>query len=104
MSFTPIQYPYEPQSRFTQGDVRTFMRWAYETKCSDITIQTDWPIMLEIQGYKHFVTRRVLSQQEVLDFITHMFGDNSPVGKLAGGEGQSVNCVTVFVSTLPLAP
>lgn len=77
--------PNEPP-RMVGRDIDNLLVWATKTGASDITIKTGDQVFLEIHGRKCRVTRRRLTHSEVLDFVTHMFGAESPKAKLAGTE------------------
>lgn len=79
----PLLYPDEPP-RFTRRDIEPFFVWAAEQRCSDITIQTGENIVLEIHGKKLRVTKRRLTQAEVMDMVVSLFESTSAAGAMAG--------------------
>lgn len=78
-----LLYPDEPP-RFTKRDIEPFFVWAFEQGTSDITIQTAENIILEIHGKKRRVTRRKLTQAEIMDMVVALFESTSATGSLAG--------------------
>lgn len=72
--------------RYYPKDLEPFFMWAVEKGASDITIQTNENIFLEIYGKKYRVTTRRLTQNEVLDFVVAMYESESAKAKLNSGE------------------
>lgn len=79
----PLLYPNEP-SRFTGRDVEPFFIWATQQGASDISIQTDKRIFLEIHGKFYQVTKRLITQSEILEIATRLYENEAAKGRLAG--------------------
>lgn len=58
---------------FTALDVEPFFVWCAKLKISDITIQSDQPIIVEKDGRFHSVTKRLLSPNEVEDVLVKLY-------------------------------
>jgi defect in organelle trafficking protein DotB len=63
-------------SRFTQEAIDLLLIHCSKLHASDITIQTDQPIIAEIHGRLLPITQRRLSNTEVSDLINMMYGPN----------------------------
>lgn len=61
------------------------LRWCSERKASDITIQTDRPVIVEIGGQLHEVTDRRLTAPEVVDVVNQLYGAASGNSQLLTG-------------------
>ncbi len=79
----PLVYPGEP-ARFTRRDIEPFFVWSAEQGASDISIQTGENIFLEVHGKKLRVTKRKMTQAEVMDIVVALFDSTSATGALAG--------------------
>lgn len=78
-----LQYPGEPPW-FSQRHVEEFMTWATKTGASDITIQTNEQIILEIYGKNFRVTNRKLTHQEVQEIVVGMYKNEGAKAILSG--------------------
>lgn len=67
-----LLYPNEPH-RFSGRDVVDLLVWSTRQGASDISIQSDEEVFLEIYGKMHRVTRRKLSNSEVLEMATSLY-------------------------------
>lgn len=67
-----LLYPNEPP-RFTSRDGAGLLVWATQQGASDITIQSDEQVFAEIYGKMHRITRRELSNSEVLEIATGLY-------------------------------
>ena len=76
-------YPAEPPW-FSQGHVENFFAWASGTGASDITIQTNERIILEIYGKNYRVTNRKLTHQEVQEILVSMYKNEGAKAVLSG--------------------
>lgn len=72
--------------RFYIKDLEPFFMWAVKNGASDITIQTNENIFLEIYGKKYRVTTRRITQNEISDFIVGMYESESAKAKLNSAE------------------
>lgn len=84
-----LLYPKEPP-RFLKKDLEDLFLWATEQGASDINFQTGSPVMLDIYGKKHKVTRRKLIQSEIQEIVVVMYGNESAKGQLAGS--KDIDC------------
>lgn len=76
-------YPKEP-TRFEAKHLDDLLVYCHELNASDITIQTGAPILVEIYGRLHKITRRALVNAEVGDLINAMYGPNGTTQILRG--------------------
>ncbi len=67
--------PDEP-ARFNMQDMDRMFLHCTKLEASDITIQTDAPIMTEIHGRLYPVTQRKISQTEVSEMLNSIYGPN----------------------------
>lgn len=79
----PLLYPQEP-TWFTARDLEDFFSWASKVGASDITIQTNERIILEIYGKNYRVTNRVLTHTEVQDLLVGMYKNEGAKAILSG--------------------
>lgn len=78
-----LLYPQEP-SWFTARDLEDFFSWASKVGASDITIQTNERIILEIYGKNYRVTNRSLTHAEVQDLLVGMYKNEGAKSILSG--------------------
>jgi len=76
-------WPEEPL-RILGDHVDGMLVWCVQKGASDITIQTDRPIFIEVHGTIFPVTRRVLDSADMVNVLTRIYGPDS-LPKLAGG-------------------
>lgn len=67
--------PEEP-ARFSARDMDRMLLHCTQKEASDVTIQTNSPILCEVHGRLYPVTQRVLSQTEVGEMINSIYGPN----------------------------
>ena len=67
-----LSYPNEPH-RFTSRDGAGLLVWATQQGASDITIQSDEQVFAEIYGKMHRITKRALSNSEVLELAAGLY-------------------------------
>jgi defect-in-organelle-trafficking protein DotB len=72
--------------RFARQDIEEIMLWAFQQGASDITIQTNSQIFLEIHGRMHKVTKHRLNHTEIMEMIVHMYGSEMAKAILAGDQ------------------
>lgn len=58
--------------------------WAVAQGASDITLQDDEPVWLEIHGRNHPVTRRVMSNAELIEIVNGIYGANGATQIFSG--------------------
>ena len=75
--------PNEP-SRFEARHLDDLLIFANEIDTSDLTIQTGEPIIVEVYGKIHKITRRKLSNAEVGDLLNAIYGPNGTTQILRG--------------------
>ena len=83
---TPWVYENEPVSTWLDDDLKQFLIWAVENKCSDILLQPGTGIWIRIDGEWWQTTKRRLHTDEInilLDIISY---DPSSSARLKGGE------------------
>lgn len=78
-------YPDEPY-KFIGKDAEAFLIYCTRIGASDVTIQTQEQVFCEIHGRMRKVTNRRLTNSEVSDFISALYGNDTAVGRLNGGE------------------
>jgi defect-in-organelle-trafficking protein DotB len=76
-------WPEEPL-RILGDHVDSMLVWCAQKGASDITIQTDRPIFIEVHGTVFPVTRRTLDSADMVNILTRIYGPDS-LPKLAGG-------------------
>ena len=84
MSISPHMYPNEP-ARFTGRDSKDLLLHCVKVNASDITIQTDEQILIEVYGKLHRITKRRLTSSEVNEIVSELYGNESGIAKLNGG-------------------
>lgn len=75
-------FPDEPRGMFNETALDKLLVWATEAGASDITIQTDEQVFIETGSGMHRITRKVWSNDEVLNGLAHMFGNQSIKGRM----------------------
>src|SRR3989338_3616661 len=70
-----LMYPREP-TRFEPKNLDDLLVYSQKINASDITIQTGEPIIVEVYGRIHKITRRALTNTEVGDILNAMYGPN----------------------------
>lgn len=78
-----LHYENEPPW-FGQRNVEDFFTWAAKTGASDITIQTNEQIVLEIYGKNYRVSKRKLTNQEVQEIVVGMYKNEGAKATLSG--------------------
>jgi defect-in-organelle-trafficking protein DotB len=76
-------YPQEP-SRFEARHIDDLLVYCHRINTSDITIQTNTPIMVEIYGRLHRITRRQLTNSEVSELLNALYGANGTTQIMRG--------------------
>lgn len=76
-------YPNEP-TRFSGQNFNDLLVFCSKNDASDITIQTDEPVVAEIYGRLKKVTKRKLSNNEVGEVINSIYGANATAQLLSG--------------------
>lgn len=75
--------PNEPH-RFTAADVDVLLAYCVKTEASDITIQTNSEIIIEVYGRLYRITKRKLSNTEVGMLLNTIYGPNGTTQLLGG--------------------
>lgn len=83
MSETSYLMSDEP-TRFTQVFMEKMLEYSMKFDASDITIQTNEPIRIEVYGKLVQITNRSLSNTEVGDLINAIYGPNAVTQLLSG--------------------
>lgn len=78
-----IQIPDEPP-RFTPHNMDIMLEFATGMQASDITVQSNSPIMAEVYGRLIRITSRHLSNSEVSEMINAIYGPNATTQLLSG--------------------
>ncbi len=76
--------PNEP-SRFTARDVEPLLLHCVNINASDITIQTDEEIFVEVYGRLRRVTKRRMTAAELAEIVSALYQSESGLAKLNGG-------------------
>ncbi len=79
----PYQYPNEP-SRFEPSNIDELLLFGHHIGASDITIQTNEPIVVEVYGKLYKITHRKLSNAEVGDLLNGIYGPNGTTQIMRG--------------------
>ncbi|MCK4608553.1 MAG: ATPase, partial [Gammaproteobacteria bacterium] len=77
------QFPNEPL-RFGPNDIDKLLGHCSKIEASDITLQTDEPVIVEIYGRIHKITNHKLSNTEVGDMLNSIYGPNGTAQILSG--------------------
>ncbi|MDP1573974.1 MAG: Dot/Icm type IV secretion system ATPase DotB [Coxiellaceae bacterium] len=80
---TNLMYPREP-SRFETTSLDDLLVYCQQIGASDITIQTGEPIIVEVYGRIHKITRRKLINTEVGDILNAIYGPNGTTQIMRG--------------------
>jgi defect-in-organelle-trafficking protein DotB len=80
---TKYQLPKEPL-RFNATDVDKLLGYCTKIEASDITLQTDEPVTVEIYGHLYKITKHKLSNTEVGDILNAIYGPNGTAQILSG--------------------
>lgn len=78
-----FQYPREP-TRFEPRDLDGLLVYCNRMDASDITIQTNQPVTIEVQGRIHKITKRALANAEVGDLLNAIYGPNGTTQLMRG--------------------
>ncbi len=76
-------YPKEP-TRFEPKNIDDLLVYCYRIDASDITIQTNSAIVVEVFGRIHKITRRELTNSEVGDLLNAIYGPNGTTQLMRG--------------------
>ena len=76
-------WPEEPL-RFQETDVDALLLWCVQKNATDISLQTDRPVYIEVDGTLHPVTRRSLDSADIANILTRIYGPDASA-KLAAG-------------------
>lgn len=80
--------PSEPQF-FAEEQFKELMLHAYDLGASDITIQSEEPVKIQLHGRIRQVTRRALNDFEIEGIVSLLYGSNG-VGRLK--DGKDIDC------------
>lgn len=78
-------YPKEP-TRFEPKHIDDLLIYGHHLQASDITIQTGSPIIAEVYGQLHQITRKELSNAEVGDLLNAIYGPNGTTQIMRGND------------------
>ncbi len=76
-------WPDEPL-RILADHMDNLLIWCVSKRASDVTIQTDRPIYIEVDGMLHPITRRALDSADLANILHHIYGPEA-LAKLASG-------------------
>ena len=76
-------FPNEP-SRFEAKYLEALLVYCNKINASDITIQTNEPVFVEVYGRLHKITKRALSNTEVSELLNAMYGPNATTQIMRG--------------------
>ncbi len=76
-------WPDEPL-RILEEHVDPLLLWCARKKSTDITIQTDRPVVIEVDGILYPVTRRPMDSADMANFLVRVYGPDA-LAKLASG-------------------
>ena len=78
-------FPNEPD-RFEQQDINALLVYANQINTSDITIQTGEPVIVEVYGRLHKITKRKLTNSEVGNILNSIYGPNGTTQLQSGDD------------------
>ena len=84
MSADYVNYLSNEPSRFDEKHLEALLIHCNRIQASDITLQTGSPIMAEVFGRLHTITRRCLSNAEVGDLLNIIYGPNGTTQIMRG--------------------
>lgn len=76
-------WPDEPL-RIQEDHVDDMLLWCVKRKATDISIQTDRPIVIEVDGVLYPITRRALDSADLTNILLRIYGPDA-LAKLASG-------------------
>lgn len=76
-------WPDEPL-RILEEHVDGLLLWCAQQGATDITIQTDRPVTIEVNGVLYPVTRRPMDSADIANFLSRLYGPDA-LAKLASG-------------------
>ncbi|MDD5585656.1 MAG: ATPase, T2SS/T4P/T4SS family [Alphaproteobacteria bacterium] len=76
-------WPDEPL-RLQEESLDPLLLWAVQFRVSDISLQTDRPVYIEVDGVLYPVTRRNLDSADMVNILTRIYGPDA-LAKLASG-------------------
>lgn len=85
MDFKSFLWDKEP-NRMLGKDINDLLVYCTDLGASDITMQTDMPIKMEIHGKLYSVTKRAMTPAEMRDILSHIYQSEGGIGRLMGGE------------------
>ena len=83
MTTSDFIYPHEP-ARMTMEAINEILIHCVKSGASDITFQTSEPVIAEIYGKLHKITRRKLANMEVGEILSAMYGPNATTMIMSG--------------------
>jgi defect-in-organelle-trafficking protein DotB len=78
------EWPDEPL-RLQDSHVDSLLLWCVQKRATDITIQTDRPVYVEIDGTLYPVTRRPMDSADMANVLARIYGADA-LAKLASGQ------------------
>lgn len=82
-------WPAEPL-RIQDADVDPMLLWCANKRATDITIQTDRPIYIEVDNVLYPVTRRSMDSADLANVLNRIYGPDA-LAKLAGGKDLDIS-------------
>jgi len=76
-------WPEEPL-RIQETDVDVLLKWCVDRNATDISIQTDRPVMVEVDGALSPITKRPLDSADMANILMRIYGADA-LAKLASG-------------------
>lgn len=83
MDTEKYQLPNEP-TRFNAADLDKILGYCTNINASDITLQTEEPVIVEVYGRLHKISKHKLSNSEVGDLLNAIYGPNGTAQILSG--------------------
>jgi len=80
---TQFQFPNEPL-RFSSNNLDDLLKYCTNINSSDITLQTNEPVIVEVYGRIYKITKHKLSNAEVGDLLNAIYGPNGTTQILSG--------------------
>jgi len=74
----------EEPLRVQEDNVDSLLLWCVTRKASDISIQTDRPVYIEVDGVLFPITRRALDSADMVNILARIYGQDA-LAKLASG-------------------
>ena len=81
------------QLRILDSQVDEMLDWCVSKRATDVTIQTDRPVYIEVDGMLHPITKRALDSADMANILVKIYGPDA-LAKLAAGQDLDLSYET----------